>query len=395
MNHTDRTKARAGTPLSVIAGIVVCAVLGGCLAACGTSPSTTIADTTTGCAVGWQPPSSGPMTFQVTNDTATTADIQLLATGTQRVFAEIPTLGPGTTRPLSVTLGPGRYTWQCASLTNEIDTSDPGTVTGPHVRATPSYVPVNPDDLGAAVDTYRVSVTQGLATLAADTDTLRSLVDADQLPAAKRQWLVAHLDYERLGAAYDTFGAYDTEIDGRADGLPQGVNDPKFTGFLRLEYGLWNGQPPSELATVADQLDGFVHGLEAAFPHQLMLDTDLPLRAHEILENALQFELTGDTDEGSHTNLATVRANVEGTVTTLNALAPLLVTRNPALLSSAQRGLTQLASMLDSYDGPGGWTPVQSLTTTQREQLDGTVSELLEQLSLIPGSLRLFSVGAD
>ncbi len=380
---------------ALVALLTVCALVAGSLTGCGSSVSTGIAVTKQACAPGWQPPRSGPMMFQVSNQTATTVDVQLLATGTQRVYAEIPTLGPGTTRPLGVTLGPGRYTWQCASLTNEIDTSNPATVTGPPVKSTAWYVPVNPDDLGAAVDTYRASATTGLTTLVADTDSLEQLVDADQVMAAKAQWLVAHLDYERLGAAYDTFGPFDDEINGRADGLPQGVNDPKFTGFLRLEYGLWNNQPAAQLSAVADQLDVFVHGLEAAFPHQEMLETDLPLRAHEILENALQFEMTADTDEGGHTNLATVRANVDGTETTLNALAPLLTTRDPKLLASAQSGLTALGQRLDTYDGPAGWTPVQSLTTAQREQLDGAISSLLEELSLIPGSLRLFTVGAD
>jgi high-affinity iron transporter len=126
-----------------------------------------------------------------------------------------------------------------------------------------------------------------------------------------------------------------------------------------------------------------------------MLATDLPLRAHEILENALQFELTADTDEGSNTNLATVLANVQGTQTVMNALTPLLTRRDPALLTTSQRGLVALTSQLARYDGPGGWTPVQSLTTSEREQLDGSVSSLLETLSLIPGSLRLFTVGAD
>jgi len=374
---------------------LVCVAIAGAVSSCSTSPTSTIADTAQSCGGSWQPPSSGPMTFDIANQTGTVADIQLLATGTQRVYAEIPTLGPGTTRPLEVTLGPGKYTWQCASLSGEIDTSNPGLVTGHKVRSTPWYIPARPDDLAAAVDTYRNSVSQGLTTLAADTDTLQGLVDSGQIPAARSQWLVAHLDYERLGAAYDTFGAYDGEIDGRADGLPQGVNDPHFTGFLRLEYGLWHGQPHSQLTAVADQLDVFVHGLVNAFPHQLMLDTDLALRAHEILENALQFEMTGDTDEGSHTNLATVQANVQGTETTINALEPLLTVRNPHLLASAESGVNALDQQLAAYDGPTGWTPLQSLTTTQREDLDGSISSLVETLSLIPGSLRQFAVGAD
>jgi high-affinity iron transporter len=366
------------------------------LTGCGSNSSpVSIAMNAQGCGVGWQAPHSGTTTFQVSNDTATTADIQLLHTGTPRVMAEIPTLGPSTTRPLQVTLGPGRYTWQCASLSGFIDTSDPGAVSGKAVASTPSYIPVGPDDLAAAVDTYRDSVTAGLVTLVADTDVLDGLVNADNIPGAKAAWLTAHLDYERLGAAYDTFGPYDSEIDGRADGLPQGVNDSHFTGFLRLEYGLWHNQSPPVVTQVANQLDKRVHGLQSAFPHQLMLATDLPLRAHEILENALQFELTADTDEGSHTNLATIAANVDGTEATVNALVPLLTRRDPKLLASVQRGLVALGVQLNALHAPLGWTPVQYLSTTQKEHLDGSMSSLIEQLSEIPGSLRLFTVGAD
>ena len=51
------------------------------------------------------------------------------------------------------------------------------------------------------------------------------------------------------------FGAYDDEIDGLPFGLAGGVNDPGFTGFYRLEYGLWHGQSAAELTEAANQLD--------------------------------------------------------------------------------------------------------------------------------------------
>ncbi len=77
---------------------------------------------------------------------------------------------------------------------------------------------------------------------------------------------MAHLDYERLGAAYDTFGSFNDEIDGRPNGLPLGVNDPGWTGFLRLEYALWHNQSAATVATVANVLDSDVDGLVAASP---------------------------------------------------------------------------------------------------------------------------------
>lgn len=385
--------ARRHVARALATGPLVLLALSGC--APGGSRSEAITMGAGACAPGWRAPPSGSDTFQVRNRSADTMDVQLLATGGQLTFAEIPTLGPGTTRPLTVTLAPGRYTWQCASLTGAVYESDPGRVRGPAVHATPGYIDIRPDDLSAAVDSYRDDVSAGLATLATATDELRADVDAGHLPQAQAQWLVAHLDYERLGAAYDTFGDFGDEIDGRADELPGAVGDPSFTGFHRLEYGLWHGQPQATLAMVADRLDAFVNGLVSAFPHQLTLSTDLPLRTHEILENALQFELTGDTDEGSGTNLATVRANVDGTSMTLNALVPLLTPRNPQLLSHLEQGLVQLGALLDTFDAGGTWVPVQRLTLSQRQRLDGATGQLLEQLSIVPDSLRLFVVGAD
>jgi len=388
-----RRAAATASAALVVAVVVLTAVAAGA----GVGNSRQIMVTNTGCAKGWNAPRSGAVAFDVTNRTPTTVDVQLLGTGSSRVYAEIFTLAAGTTRPLSATLEPGLYHWQCASVDQALWTSVSRRVSGTAVaNPTPWYIPVGPDDLDAAVLTYRNSVTIGLVSLVGDTDRLKALVDRGDLEAAKAQWLVAHLDYERLGAAYDTFGPFDTEIDGRPNGLPGGVHDPQFTGFLRVEYELWHNSSPAAVEPSVAQLDADVRGLQAAFPHQIMLNTDLPLRAHEILENALQFELTGETDQGSNTNLATVSANIQGTQATVAALEPILGPRDPQLLTSVTAGLASLQELVDRYRMPDGWwVPVQSLDTSEREQLDGAVSSLLEQLSIIPGSLRLFSVGAD
>ena len=76
-----------------------------------------------------------------------------------------------------------------------------------------------------------------------------------------------------------------------------------------------------------------------AFPQMQTPANDLALRTHEILENTLQFELTGEDDEGSHTTLATALANVQGTQLALGAIAPLLRQRDPQLLAQVSAGL--------------------------------------------------------
>jgi high-affinity iron transporter len=206
----------------------------------------------------------------------------------------------------------------------------------------------------------------------------------------EQAWLVAHLDYARLGAAYGTFGDFDDEINGRPNGLPQGVDDTGWTGFLRLEYALWHGQPASTMASVADQLDTYVHQLVATFPEQSTPPNDLSLRAHEILENTLQFELTGEADQGSHTGLATAAANVQGTETVLGTIAPLLRQDDPAVLAASTTALHRLGALIGTYQqADGSWTPVQSLTPSGREHLDGAIGQYLETVSPVPDVLEL------
>src|SRR5262249_35720428 len=151
--------------------------------------------------------------------------------------------------------------------------------------------------------------------------------------------LTAHLSWVRLGAAYDTFGDSAAAIDPSADGLPAGVADRDFVGFGRLEQGLWGNEPLPALVPVAAALREEVHSLVTAFPYTVTPTADPPLRAHEILENALQFELTGDTDHGSHTNLAAVRADVDATRMVLQALRPLLARTEPQRLARIDHDL--------------------------------------------------------
>jgi iron uptake system EfeUOB component EfeO/EfeM len=263
------------------------------------------------------------------------------------------------------------------------------TVSGPPVTGADPYIPVDYSQIQLATLHYRAELTSRLQQLGADTDRLQATLQAGNLAQARQLWLTAHLDYERLGAAYDTFGQFGDEIDGRPNGLPGGVNDPGFAGFLRLEYGLWHGQPAVALIPVGAHLDAAVHGLARAFPQMQTPANDLALRTHEILENTLQFELTGEDDEGSHTMLATALANVQGTQLALGAIANLLGQHDPQVLGQASTGLAALSSTLHGYDRPQGWTPLDGLTQTEREHLDAAVSGLLEQLSLIPDLLEL------
>ena len=339
------------------------------------------------CGTGWSDPAAGPVTFELANGGAHTAEVFVINPHSNAVFADIENLGPHTTRPLRAVLGSGQYAFRCSFTDGTAITS--ATYTVPGDTAGPAGLPPIVDlDLQDPVGDYRAYVQAALPGLLTAVQQLDADLHAGDLAQARADWLPAHLDYERLGAAYGTFGDFDDEINGRAGGLPLGTADPKFTGFHRIEYGLWHGQSAEQLAPLGDLLVHAVAGLIQQFPEQTTPQTDLPLRAHEILENSLQFQLTGIADYGSGTSLATALANVQGTREVLSVLTPLLQQTDPGVLKPIDAGLAAVQADLQAARQPDGtWTPAAQLPAAQREKLNGDFGGLLEELSLIPNVL--------
>jgi iron uptake system component EfeO len=355
------------------------------LAACGGSgapPANLISVSNGGCGGGWHVAEPGPYTFQVYNAAAEEGDVYLINPASGAIYAEIENLGPGTTTPMQLDVGSGRYAFRCSFEDFDPFNGPTETVAG-HAAGTPGILPVTQDDLLPPDTEYQAYVTKGLATLAAETGTLLADVRAGNLTRAKADWLTAHLEYERLGAAYDTFGSFDDEIDGRPDGLAGGESSAQWTGFYRLEYGLWHGQSTRTLTQVASTLGHDVLALQKAWPTMQIDLLFIGLRTHEILENALQFQLSGHDDYGSGSTLATTVANIAGTEELLTVLHPVLVGRY-AQLPAVYTWLDRLQSLLYQYGNRNGqWVPVASLSSADREQLDSACDQALEELAPI------------
>jgi iron uptake system component EfeO len=123
-------------------------------------------------------------------------------------------------------------------------------------------------------------------------------------------------------------------------------------------------------------------GLRAAWPGTEINLLDIGLRTHEILENALEFQLTGHDDYGSGTTLATTEANIQGTRELLSVLHPLLAVRYRSL-PAVYTWLDRLQGLLLAARQGGTWTPVSQLGGYRREQIDAACSQALEELAPI------------
>lgn len=345
--------------------------------------STRISIGLSGCGTGWTKPTAGQQDFLLVNTDLRDGDAQLIDPASGAVYAEAEPLGSGASAHLRIVLGHGSYAFRCLM-------ADADAITGPTVRISGSLrtpvapvLPVTLNDLVPIAKAYESYVTASLPGLITQTQTLSADFSRGDLAAARRDWLPAHLSYERLGAAYGAFDTADSAINGRPDGLPGGVQDPDFTGFHRLEYGLWHDQSAAELAPVADDLVTAETDLQTAFPQAQIDPLDIAIRAHEITENTLQFTLTGHDDLGSGSELATARANLDGTKTVLNLLRPLLTSRYPAL-PTLDALIATTDRDLAAFQHPDGTYPaLQALSGTDRERVDSDFSELSEQLAPI------------
>jgi iron uptake system component EfeO len=332
------------------------------------------------CGSGWTKAVAGQQDFLLVNSDLRDGEAQLIDPATGAVYAEVEPMGSGSSAEMRIVLGHGSFAFRCVMEDDGASTGPTVTISGTMATPVAPVLPVTWNDLVPVTKAAETYVLGGIPGLITDTQALRADLGRGDVAAARRDWLPAHLDYERLGAAYNAFGAADAEINGLPDGLPGGVADPKFTGFHRLEYGLWHGQSAGALVPVADALITAERGLQTSFPNTLD-PTDVSIRAHEITENTVQFTLTGRDNLGSDSSLATARANLDGTKAMLNLLRPLLTPR--------YSGLPKLDTLLTTTDqdlaglrqADGTYPALVALPSATRERVDGDFSQLSEQLA--------------
>jgi high-affinity iron transporter len=354
--------------------------------------------TASACAPSWSPggspPGTGAQTFTVVNKSGHAAEINLIEPASQGILAEIETLGPGTSQSMPVVLPPGDYAWRC--LINGLPTTTSAAVhiggSGAPAGGPPAPAAIKPVDdaaLTPPLQAYNSYAEAQLAQLASGVGRVRADLAGGDIPAAQRDWLDAQLSWERVGAAYGSFGAFGDAIGGKPQGLPAGVADPNFTGLHRLEYGLWHGQPAADLIPVADRLAADVAALRVQLPQVTLDPTDLPVRAHEILEDALRDHLTGATDQGAGAQYPETDADVAVTRVVLGELAGLINERDPRLLPIAYQQLDTLERALLATKANGAWQPMAATPLAARERVNAAIGAALETLARVPDLLEV------
>jgi high-affinity iron transporter len=371
---------------ALAAGVTIAA-----LPAAAAGSTTTIKVTGSACATGWDPATSGTQTFEVDNESGKAGEVMLVNSG-GAIVGEIENLGPATTASMTATLGSGSYDFRCLMNTGSAATSASVQVTGKTSSGAPlAFKPVTLAELTVANNLYQKYAATDLATLQTQIAALRTDIAANNTGPAKADWLAAQLTWEKVGASYDSFGDAGVAVDGLPDGLEQGVNDPGFTGLHRIEYGLYHGQNATQLLPVVDALANEISSVQKNLTSDDIAGdpTNLPLRAHEIIEDAIRDHLSGIDDEGAGAAYAMTYADTQVDKIVLAELGSLIDARSPGLVETADSQLAALDQALNNAKVDGQWLPLASTPLADRQQVDAAIGALLETLASVPDLLEV------
>ncbi len=388
---TTAATATAAGPVAVL--VIVLGVVGGLVVAAlpvsDSAASTTVTVTRTECAPGWESATAGTQRFRVDNQSGMPGEINL-DDSAGNIVGEIESIGPGTSAQLTATLRGGTYVFRCFMGAQPTTASSPVRVLahGRQFAGGPVAVkPVTLVQLEGPNKRYEAYAARQLAALAAAVTRIQGDLSRGDLAVAKADWLPAQLDWERVGASYDSFGDLGLAV----DGLPDGVHDKNFTGLHRLEDGLWHGQSAAALLPVAAAL---ATNVAAVRQHLTSADlagdpSNLPLRAHEILEDALRDHLSGIDDEGGGAAFAQTYADLQVTRAVLGYLAPLVNVRQPGLPAIVDGEFDLVRRALLATKRNGRWEPLTAVPLKARQQVDASIGAALETLAAVPDLLEI------
>ncbi|PNG26656.1 iron uptake system protein EfeO [Methylocella silvestris] len=248
---------------------------------------------------------------------------------------------------------------------------------------------VAPLDLVAPVTDYKIYVSAATKKLVADTKAFTDAVKAGDLKKAQALFGPTRMHYEQIEPIAELFDDLDKAIDSRADDHDKKEDDDGFTGFHRLEYGLFEKKSTDGLSPTADKLQTDVEELakrikDLTFPPEKVVGG-----AAALMEEVAKTKISGEEDRYSHTDLYDFQANFDGSKKIFDLFKPLIEKNDKTFVKKVDGNFTTVAKTLGKYKTANGYESYEKLTDADRKVLAASVNTLAEDLSTLRGKLGL------
>ena len=327
---------------------------------------------------------AGLTRFRIVNQSDRTVEWEILQ-GVM-VVDERENIAPGMSQVMQARLEPGNYTITCGLLSNPRGSL---TVTATaESQAARASAPPTSAFIGA-LSQQRFALSTGSDALLTQIALLRTAIGTHDLPAAQAAYLQARLDYQRIAATAQRFGDLDNRINARADDYAERERDPGFSGFHRIEYGLFAGHSTDGLAGFAQQLDADVRTLQTDMLAQTMPPDHLSENAAQLMRGIAARRATGEEERYSGAVLPAFAANLDAVDQTVALLQPLLNRSAPDVLARVQAASTDLRNTLATYHQGDAWRSYADVDATGRARIAEQAGALADALEAINPALGL------
>ncbi|MEM6161061.1 iron uptake system protein EfeO [Erwinia sp. P6884] len=299
------------------------------------------------------------------------------------VVEERENIAPGFTQKLTANLEPGEYDLTCGLLSNP---KGKLVVKGTHA---PSDGQPDVMQLAGPITEYKAYVTREVNDLVAGTKAFTDAVKAGDLEKAKSLYAPTRRHYERIEPIAELFSDLDVSIDAREDDYEKKAEDPKFTGFHRLEKALWGDKSTKGMEAYADLLNRDVLDLQKRINELAFSPSKVVGGAAGLIEEVAASKISGEEDRYSRTDLWDFQANVDGAQKIVSLLRPMLQKADAPLLAKIDGNFRKVDDVLAKYRTKDGYESYDKLTDADRNAMKGPITSLAEDLSRLRGTLGL------
>lgn len=347
--------------------------------AAGAGQEVTVTATDSSCQLSKTEGTTGPVTFNVTNNGSKVTEFYIYDKG-DRALGEVENIGSGISRKLIVQFTePGTYQTACKPGMIGDGIRGDFTITGAAVKLDAE------GKFKDATDRYRGYVISQVDALSESTAKFVDAVKAKDIASAKAQYPTSRVYYERIEPVAEAFpNDLDPRIDLREADLQPGE---KWTGYHRLEKDLWVTGLQPDTNAIADQLLKDIKELSDGVRAKDfdINTTKIAGGAQTLLDEVARTKISGEEETFSHTDLWDFQANVDGSQNAIATVRPILDERKPELGQAIDKRFKEVDALLGKYRKGDGFVFYDTVTQDQRIELAHAIDALSKEVSEVQG----------
>lgn len=317
---------------------------------------------------------AGRSTFKIINNSDRALEWEIL--DGVMVLEERENILPGFSQTMQAKLKAGDYEITCGLLSSPRGTLH---VTPSAESEAEAARPPLVSFVGALAE-FQVFLMTQTNSLVKATAALDTAIQAGDLEKARALYQKARVPYKQIEPMADLFADLHNAIDPIADYLEKREDDPAFTGFHRIEYGLYASNSLDGLAPVSAKLLADVTALKDRVRSLRIPPEQIAKGATRLMGSIADTKIANGEDHYSKTDLIDFEGNLAGTSRMMALLKPVAMQAAPAVVTDIETRLADANAALAALRGADGYPAYDKVTKESRELLAQKIKALADAI---------------